>query len=71
MYFSYILEIILQPESKVHEVKESIAGAGAVAKPTSTTTYNTLSSKYYKGRPIQSHSRTTRDGHLNTNYNNR
>lgn len=55
---------------KGYDVKES---PGAMAKPistpVSTNAYNTQASKYYKGRPIQSQPRTTRDGNLNNSYN--
>lgn len=73
------IEIPLQHEvntTKGFEVKDSTAGASTsavrpISTPVTTTVYNTQSSKYYKGRPIQSQSRTTRDGHLNNSYNNR
>jgi len=55
--------------TKVYEVKEPV---GATAKPMNTFTtssYNAQSSKYYKGRPIQSQPRTSRDGNINNSYN--
>lgn len=73
------IEISLQYEAntaKGLEVKGAtgIAGAAAmrpISTPVTTTVYNTQSSKYYKGRPIQSQPRTIRDGNLNNSYNNR
>lgn len=74
IYF-FLLEISLQNENnetKGLQVKEP---PGSTAKPISTsvtsTSYNTQPSKYYRGRPIQSQPRTTRDGSINNNYNNR
>lgn len=55
----------------MNTVKESTIGATAkpMNMPVTTTAYNTQASKYYKGRPIQSQPRTTRDGSLNNSYN--
>jgi len=57
--------------TKVDEVKEPTVGA--TAKPISTlpttSSYNVQASKYYKGRPIQSQPRTSRDGNINNSYN--
>lgn len=58
--------------TKVYEVKEPTVGA--TAKPmnntfTTTSSYNAQASKYYKGRPIQSQPRTSRDGNINNSYN--
>lgn len=57
--------------TKVYEVKEPIAGATAKPMTTSITnsSYNAQTSKYYKGRPIQSQPRTSRDGNINNSYN--
>lgn len=56
---------------KEYDVQESITKAATkpINTPVSTNTYNTQASKYYKGRPIQSQPRTTRDGHLNNSFN--
>ncbi|CAI6357219.1 unnamed protein product [Macrosiphum euphorbiae] len=58
--------------TKVYEVKEPTVGA--TAKPmnntfTTTSSYNAQASKYYKGRPIQSQPRTSREGNINNSYN--
>ncbi|KAE9544096.1 hypothetical protein AGLY_001785 [Aphis glycines] len=57
--------------TKVYEVKEPTVGASAKPINTSITTssYNAQTSKYYKGRPIQSQPRTSRDGNINNSYN--
>jgi len=57
--------------TKVYEVKEPTVGATVKPINTFTTTcsYNAQASKYYKGRPIQSQSRTSRDGNINNSYN--
>jgi len=56
--------------TKVYEVKEPV---DATAKPmntfTTTSSYNAQANKYYKGRPIQSQPRTSRDGNINNSYN--
>lgn len=56
---------------KRYDVKESTSGVMSkpISTSVSTNTYNTQASKYYKGRPIQSQPRTTRDGNLNNSYN--
>lgn len=67
------IEIPLQHETNVtkgFEIKESTAVA--TTKPLNipvTNGYNTQASKYYKGRPIQSQPRTSREGNLNNSYN--
>lgn len=65
------IESQLQQENttKSNEGKETTAGATAKPISTTVTVYNPQSSKYYKGRPIQSQSRTPRDGNLNSSYN--
>jgi len=58
--------------TKTYEDKElSVDAAAAKPMNTSMTTssYNTQASKYYKGRPIQSQPRITRDGPINNTYN--
>lgn len=69
--FFNIIETLLKNESiSATECEEKVLTTCATITPKSTsvttTAHNSQASKYYKGRPIQSQPRTTRDGNSNS-----